>query len=117
MDTATRRLFVGCRNKLMAVVDADTGKVVTTMPIGEHVDATAFEASTKMVFCSNGDGTLDIFREDAPDRFTAVARVTTEPGARTMALDPKTHRVFLSVASRQGRTIEPGTFHVLIYGQ
>jgi YVTN family beta-propeller protein len=116
MDTATRRLFVGGRNRLMAVLNADTGAVVTTMPIGERVDAAAYESSTHLIFFSNGDGTVDIFREDSPDHYSAVNKLTTEPGAKTMAFDPQTHRIFLSVAQRDGRTIQPGTFHVLVYG-
>jgi DNA-binding beta-propeller fold protein YncE len=117
MDTATRRLFAGCRNHLMTVVDADTGKVVTTMPIGDHVDATEFDAATKLIYFSNGDGTVDIFHEDSPDHFTAVEKVKTEAGAKTMALDPKTRKIFLSVAERDGRTVRPGTFHVLVCGR
>ena len=117
MDSATRRLFAGCRNHLMAVVNADTGKVVASMPIGDHVDAAAFDAATRLVFLSNGDGTVDIFHEDSPDHYTAVEKVQTEPGAKTMAFDPKTQKIFLSVAEREGRTIKPGTFHVLVYGR
>jgi len=117
MDTASRRIFVGCRNHMMAVLDADTGKVVTTMPIGDHVDAGYFEAATKLVFFSNGDGTVNVFHEDSPDRYSQVDKVTTERGAKTMAFDPKTHKIFLSVAEREGRTIKPGTFHVLVFGR
>jgi hypothetical protein len=117
MDTASRRIFVGCRSHLMAVLDADTGKVVTTMPIGDHVDAGAFEEATKLVFFSNGDGTVNIFHEDSPDHYSEVDNVTTERGAKTMAFDPKTRKIFLSVAEREGRTIKPGTFHVLVFGR
>jgi hypothetical protein len=102
---------------MMAVLDADTGKVVTTMPIGDHVDAGDFEAATKLIFFSNGDGTVNIFHEDSPDHYSQVDKIATEPGAKTMALDPKTHKIFLSVAERAGRTIKPGTFHVLVYGR
>jgi len=116
MDTATRRLFVGGRNKMMAVLNADTGAIVTTMPIGERVDAAAYESSTQLLFFSNGDGTVDIFHEDSPDHYSVVKKLTTELGAKTMAFDPQTHRIFLSVAQRDGRTIQPGTFHVLVYG-
>src|SRR5215467_8698827 len=117
MDAASRRIFIGCRNHLMAVLDADTGKVVTTMPIGDHVDAGDFEAATKLVFFSNGDGTVNVFHEDSPDHYSEVDKVTTERGAKTMAFDPKTHKIFLSVAEREGRTIKPGTFHVLVFGR
>ena len=117
MDTATRRLFIGCRNKLAALVNADTGAVVATLPIGGGVDAAAFDAATKLVYFSNGDGTVNIFHEDSPDKLSPAGNIQTQPGAKTMALDPKTHNVFLSVAEREGRTIKPGTFHVLIFGR
>ena len=110
IDRANRRLFLGCRNKLMAVVDADTGKVITTMPIGEHVDATAFDPETKLIFNSNGEGTITIFRQDSPDHYSLVETVKTAPRAKTMALDPKTHRLFLS-------TVEDGQFEVLLVGK
>jgi hypothetical protein len=86
------------------------------MPIGERVDAAVYEPSTHSIFFSNGDGTVDIFHQDSPDRYSQVNKLTTEAGAKTMALDPHTHRIFLSVAEREGRTIKPGTFHVLVYG-
>jgi len=117
MDTATRRLFIGCRNKLMALVDADTGRVIVTLPIGSGVDAAAFDAATKLVYFSNGDGTVDIFHEDSPDRLSVAGKLQTEPGAKTMALDPKTRNIFLSVAEREEKKVKPGTFHVLIYGR
>jgi len=110
IDRANRRLFLGCRNKLMAVVDADTGKVITTMPIGEHVDATAFDPETKLIFNSNGEGTITIFRQDSPDHYSLVETVKTAPRAKTMALDPKTHRLFLS-------TVKDGQFEVLLVGK
>jgi YVTN family beta-propeller protein len=110
MDSTTRRLFLGCRNKIMAVVDADSGKVITTLPIGEHVDASAFDPETRLVFDSNGEGTISVFHEDSPDKYSAVETVKTVPRARTMALDPKTHRLFLS-------TVEDGQFEVLVVGR
>ena len=117
MDTATRRLFIGCRSKVMALLNADTGQVISTMPIGAGVDAAAFDPATKLVYFSNGDGTVDIFHEDSPDHLSAAGKLQTEAGAKTMALDPKTHNLFLSVAEREGRTVKPDTFHVLIYGR
>jgi YVTN family beta-propeller protein len=110
MDSTTRRLFLGCRNKIMAVVDADSGKVITTLPIGEHVDASAFDPETRLVFDSNGEGTISVFHEDSPDKYSAVETVKTVPRARTMALDPKTHRLFLS-------SLEDGQFEVLVVGR
>jgi YVTN family beta-propeller protein len=110
MDRATRRLFLGCRSKVMAVVNADSGKVVTTLPIGDHVDATAFDPATKLIFNSNGEGTITVIHEDSPDKYSVVETVKTAPRAKTMALDPKTHRLFLSTA-------ENGQFEVLVVGQ
>src|SRR5439155_1812808 len=112
MDTATRRLFIGGRNKMMAVLNADTGAIVATLPIGVRVDAAVYEPSTHLIFFSNGDGTVDIFHQDSPDHYSTVSKLTTEAGAKTMAFDPQTHHIFLSVAQREGRTIKPGTFHV-----
>jgi len=98
MDTKSRRIFSGCHNKMVAVMDADTGKVVATPEIGEGVDATAFDPGLKYVYNSCGDGTLSIAHEDSPDKYTVVEQVKTTPRARTMALDTKTHHVFLSIA-------------------
>ena len=110
MDQQNRRLFLGCRSKVMAVVDADSGKVITTLPIGDHVDATAFDPETKLIFNSNGEGTINVIRQDSPDTYSAVETVKTVPRAKTMALDPKTHRLFLS-------TVENGQFEVLVVGK
>lgn len=110
MDQPNRRLFLGCRSKVMAVVDADSGKVITTLPIGDHVDATAFDSETKLIFNSNGEGTISVIHQDSPDRYSAVETVKTLPRAKTMALDPKTHRLFLSTA-------ENGQFEVLVVGK
>src|SRR5271165_3217047 len=109
MDRANRRLFIGCRSKVMAVMNADTGQVITTLPIGDHVDATAFDPATKLIFNSNGEGTITVIRQDGPDKYSLVETVKTLPKAKTMALDPKTHRLFLSTA-------ESGQFEVLVVG-
>jgi DNA-binding beta-propeller fold protein YncE len=94
-DAANRRLFLGCRNRVMAVVDADSGKVVASYPIGDHVDASAFDSATGLVFCSTGDGHIAIFHQDSPDKYTLVENLATFPGSKTMGYDPKTHRIFL----------------------
>jgi DNA-binding beta-propeller fold protein YncE len=107
MDQKNRRLFIGCRNRLMAVMDADSGKVITTLPIGDHVDAGAFDPSSGLIFTSNGEGTLSVFHEDRPDKYRSVQTLTTLPRARTMALDRKTGNIFLSTA-------ENGQFEVLV---
>jgi DNA-binding beta-propeller fold protein YncE len=109
IDRTNHRLFIGCRSKVMAVMNADTGQVITTLPIGDHVDATAFDPQTKLIFNSNGEGTITIVREDGPDKYSVVETVKTLPKAKTLALDPKTHRLFLSTA-------ESGQFEVLVVG-
>jgi YVTN family beta-propeller protein len=129
MDLDHRRLFAGCSNKLMAVVDAESGKVITTLPIGSGVDATAFDPGLQYAYASNGEGTLTIVHEDAPDKFTVVGNVPTQRGARTMALDPGTHQVYLATADfgppppptpgqpRPRPAIVPNTFVVLVLGK
>ena len=107
IDRANRRLFIGCRSKVMAVMNADNGKVITTLPIGDHVDATAYDPSTHLIFNSNGEGTITVIRQDDPDTYTAIDTIKTLPRAKTMALDPKTHQLFLSTA-------EGGQFEVLV---
>lgn len=121
MDLQSRRLFAGCDNKMMAVIDADTGKVITTLPIGAGVDANRFDPETKFAFASTGEGILNVIKEDSPDKFTVVENVPTKRSARTMALDLKTHNVFLSAADfdppapgeRRGK-IKSGSFVVLV---
>lgn len=98
MDPETRRIFVACRSKSFLVLDADSGKIVATFPIGSGNDAAKFDPGLKLAFASNGDGTLAVFHEDSADKFTMVETVKTEVGARTMAVDPKTHRLFLPSA-------------------
>jgi YVTN family beta-propeller protein len=110
MDPPNRRLFVGCRSKVMAVMNADTGQVITTLPIGDHVDATAFDPDSRLIFNSNGEGTITVIRQDSPDKYSVVENVKTLPRAKTMALDPKTHQLFLSTA-------EAGQFEVLVVGK
>jgi YVTN family beta-propeller protein len=130
IDAKNRRLFSGCHNKLMIVMDADTGKVVASLPIGVGVDAARFDPGTGYAFSSNGDGTLTVIHEDSPDKFSVVENVTTERGARTMAVDPTTHEVFLVTGKfepipnpppntppyRRFRMV-PGSFHVLVFGK
>jgi DNA-binding beta-propeller fold protein YncE len=98
MDRKHRRLFVGCDNKMMAVVDADTGRVLATPAVGDGVDATAFDDETMLAFASAGEGILTVVREESPEKFTVVENVPTQPGARTLALDSKTHKVDLVTA-------------------
>jgi DNA-binding beta-propeller fold protein YncE len=98
IDVAHHRLFVGCHNKLMLMVDNTNGKVVASVPIGQGVDFSCFDPGTHLAFSSCGDGTVTIAHEDSPDKLTVIQTLTTERGARTMALDPKTHRIYLASA-------------------
>jgi hypothetical protein len=124
MDRKSRRLFAVCDEKVMAVMNADTGKVVATPTIGEGVDASAFEPATQLVFASNGEGTLTVVHEDSPDKYTVVENVPTKRSARTMGLDLKTHNIFLPAADyeppapgeRRGK-MKPGSFVLLVLGK
>ncbi len=98
LDNRHHRLFAGCRNKVMAVVDATNGKGVAQLPIGSGVDATAFDAEKGLAFSSNGEGNLTVIKEETPDKFKVLDNLPTQRGARTMALDPKTHNLFLATA-------------------
>jgi hypothetical protein len=121
MDLKNRRLFSVCDEKVMAVVNADTGKVVATPTIGEGVDATAFDPATQLVFASNGEGTLSVVHQDSADKYTVVENVPTKRSARTMGLDLKTHNIFLAAADfdppapgeRRGK-MKPGSFVILV---
>ena len=127
MDTNTRRLFAVCDGGKMAVVNADTGQVVATPAIGNGPDAAGFDPATGLAFSSNGqDGTLTVLHEDAPGAYSPVQTVTTQAGARTMALDTKTHRVYLVTATPGPatpgappwrRSYVPGTFTLLVLGR
>jgi DNA-binding beta-propeller fold protein YncE len=129
MDKKNRLLFVGCDNKMMAVVNADTGKVLATPAIGYGVDATAFDDETGLAFASCGEGVLTLVKEDSPGKFSVAENVPTQSGARTMALDSTTHNVFLVTAKfgpppaatadnpHPRRTILPDTFVVLVLGK
>ncbi|HZT72449.1 MAG TPA: PQQ-binding-like beta-propeller repeat protein [Terriglobales bacterium] len=121
IDAAHHRVFSGCHNGMMAVVNTDTGKVVATPAIGRGVDANRFDPGTGLAFSSNGDGTLTVVREDSPDRYTVVGNLATERGARTMALDLRTHTVYEVTAKfgppapgQRRPTVVPGSFHLLI---
>ncbi len=129
MDVKNNRLFSGCHNKNLVVMNAKNGKVVQTLPIGDHVDGTCFDPESGTIFSSNGDGTLTVIHEDSPDQYTLVENVKTEPGAKTMAFDSKTGRVFMTTARMEPQSTPtekdpkphhkpvPGTFHVLVLGK
>src|ERR1700746_2358905 len=98
IDRKHRRLFVGCDNKMMAVVDADSGKILATPAIGEGVDATAYDEETGLAFASCGEGVLTVVKQESPDKYSVAENAKTERGARTMALDTKTHDVYTVTA-------------------
>jgi DNA-binding beta-propeller fold protein YncE len=129
IDRKNRRLFSSCGNKVMPIVDADSGKVVSTQPICEGVDAAAFDPETGLAFASCGDGTLTVIRQESPDKYSVAETVPTQKGARTLALDSKTHQVFVVTASfgprpaptatepRPRPPILPDSFVVLVVGK
>jgi YVTN family beta-propeller protein len=128
LDTVHHRLFSCCNNKMMAMLDTETGKVVATVPIGERVDGCAFDDAMQLAFASCGDGATTIAKEETPQKLTVVQTLKTERGARTMAIDPSTHRIYLPSAQFQPPpspspgasparpTIVPNTLKVLVYG-
>jgi DNA-binding beta-propeller fold protein YncE len=126
MDRKHRRLFSVCANKLMVVINADNGSILTTLPIGAGTDAAAFDPETGFAFSSNGEGTLTVVHEDSPEKFSVVDNVTTKTRARTMALDAKTHQIYTVTAEfgtasaptpqqpRPRPPMIPGTFTMLV---
>src|SRR6202011_5192942 len=128
VDATHHRLFATCHNKMMAMLDTETGKVIATVPIGAGVDGCAFDEATWLGFASCGEGTPTNAKEETPAKLTVLQTLKTERGARTMAIDPKTHRIYLPSAQFQpppspspgmspGRpTVVPNTLKLLIYG-
>jgi len=117
-DAKNKLVFTGCReNKGMSVVDIKSGKVITTLPIGAGVDAVVYDPSTKLIFCSNGDSTTTIIKQNSEKDYSVVQTLYTKVRAKTMALDKDTHKIYLSVASFEPgtRKIIPGSFEVLVY--
>lgn len=129
IDAANERLFVGCHNKLMAMVDGKSGKVLGTVPIGQGVDANRFDPGTGFAFASCGDGTITVAHEDSPDKLTLVDTITTQRGARTMEVDPANHNVYTVTAEfgpapaatadnpRPRPAMVPDTFTLLVYSR
>jgi DNA-binding beta-propeller fold protein YncE len=128
-DAKTNRLFIGCRREpKMIAMDAATGKVITSFPIGAGVDFAAFDPEARLIFFSCGDGTLNVFHEKSADEYEDAGAVKTQPSAKTMAFDPKTKKIFLPAAEfqetpnadpskRPQRSVKPGTFAVLVVGR
>jgi DNA-binding beta-propeller fold protein YncE len=129
IDRVHQRLFAGCGNKTMAIVDMKTGKVVASVPVGDGVDAAGFDAETQLAFTSNGEGSITVVHEDTPDKYSVVETVPTQRGARTMAVNPKTHRLYTVTANfgptpaptadrpRPRAPMIPGSFVVLELGR
>jgi DNA-binding beta-propeller fold protein YncE len=122
MDTKKNRLFIGCGNQKLVVVDAENGKVIDNQPIGKGVDATAFDPETGNIFNSCADGTVTVVRQEG-DKYKVVEMIKTKERSKTMALDRKTHKLFLpsadfKPAEKAGSrpTIVPKTFAILVYG-
>lgn len=117
LDLKNNRAFTVCReNKGMSVVDITTGKVITTVPIGGGVDAVSYDEETKLLFVSNGDGTATIIKQKSADDYSVVQTLKTQVRAKTLMLDPKTHKIYLSVTDRDAANkLVPGTFTVLVY--
>jgi DNA-binding beta-propeller fold protein YncE len=123
LDAAHHRLFATCHNKMMVMLDTGSGKVVGKVPIGSGVDGCAFDEATQLAFASCGEGVVTIAKEQAPDELSVVQTLATQRGARTIALDPKTHRIYLPTAdfgpppSEGARpSIVPNTMRLLVYG-
>lgn len=128
IDRKNGRLFVGCGNRLMAILDANDGRLITTVPIGEGRDDAAFDPQTRLIFSSNGEGTVTVIRQESADKYSVLETVKTESGAKNMALDLKTHKIFLPLSdfgpappataenpSPRG-SLMPGTFRILVFG-
>jgi YVTN family beta-propeller protein len=99
-DGENSRLFLGCRSKVMAVVNAENGSVVASYPIGDHADATAFDPTAKVAFTSTGDGNIFAFHQDSPNSYSTLPSIPTMKGSKTMTIDKKTQRLF--VPTREG---------------
>jgi DNA-binding beta-propeller fold protein YncE len=124
IDLKNHRLFLGCGgSKTMVMMYSTSGKVIASVPIGQGVDANAFDPGTQFAFASCGDGTTTIAHEDTPDKLTVVQTLETQRGSRTMTLDPKTHKIYLAAAKfeapaegqRRGKMV-PDSFKILVYG-
>ncbi len=122
IDVEHHRLYCGCHNEVMVVLDTETGSTLESLPIGKGVDACAFDPATGEAFASCGDGTLTIAKETAPGKFEVLQKLETRPGARTMALDPTTQTIYLPTAefpteapaAGKRPTPKAGTFMIVV---
>lgn len=118
LDTTNQRLFTVCReNKGMSIVDINSGKVTATVPIGAGVDAVAYDEANKLIIVSNGDGTTTIIKQKSADKYEVVQTLPTQVRAKTLALDTKTHKIYLSIAKfvEGTRAVIPDSFELLEY--
>jgi len=117
IDVANNRLFSGCRSKSLVVLDATTGKIIQTLPIGGGVDAVVYEKELKLIMTSNGEGNVTIIKQESPDQYKIIQTLVTKPGCKTMVHRGTTHTIYLSGADylEDGKTIKPGTFGVFVY--
>ena len=121
IDRKNNRLFAGCDNKMLVVLNALNGKVISTPAIGDGCDGTAFDPELNYIFSSNGEGTLTVIKEDENDTYSVTGNITTKRSARTLAVDPQTHTVYLPAANflpaekgERRPPMLPGSFQVLV---
>ncbi|MGD0281804.1 MAG: YncE family protein [Dissulfurispiraceae bacterium] len=129
LDAEHHRVYSGCHNRVMTVLDTEAGKVIAVVPIGQGVDGNGFDSKTGLAFSANGEGTLTVVRESVPGKFEVAETVATQRGARTMAIDTRTHNIYLPVAqfspqtapaadgSRPRPTMIKDSFAVLVVGK
>ena len=125
VDQNNGRLFIGCANRRMVILDSSNGRAVGSVPIGPGPDDSAYDPEMRLIYMSNGDGTVSVIQQESADKYSLLETVKTAPGARNMALDLKTKRIFLPLSDRgpppptapgsRGALI-PGTFRVLVFG-
>ena len=128
VDQKNGRLFIGCANRLLVILDSNSGRLISSVPIGPGPDDSAYDPETRLIYTSNGDGTVSVIQQESPDRYSVLETVKTAPGARNMTLDLKTKKIFLPLFDRgsppaptaetpnpRGNVI-PGTFRVLVFG-
>jgi DNA-binding beta-propeller fold protein YncE len=123
VDQKNGKLFIGCANRRMVILDSNNGRAIDSVPIGPGPDDSAYDPETRLIYTSNGDGTVSVVQQDSPDKYHLLETVKTAPGARNMALDLKTKRIFLPLSDRGPPTptgsrgaLVPGTFRVLVFG-
>jgi hypothetical protein len=114
MDIANRRLFSGCHNGTLVVMDADTGRNLQKLVIGNGVDAVAFDKEASLVFTSNGEGNISVVQQQSPDQYTSLANVPTQKGAKTVALDASKHVVYSVANAAADASGKPGAFELIV---